>query len=123
MSKKTQFKPGQSGNPRGRPSGTTKTARQLGADKLKKLLRALEPYADESILVAAEIMHDEDAPAATRLKAAVELLKKYTELTGEVYFDQLPRDEKASKGGSDDASDEEEDESQGGKLALFSQKK
>lgn len=120
MTNKTQFKKGQSGNPKGRPSGTKKTARQLGGDKLKKLLRALEPYADESILVAAEIMHDEDAPAATRLKAAVELLKKYTELTGEVYFNQLPKDE---KGGSDEGDSEEDGEDKAATLALFSSKK
>lgn len=121
MSKTTQFKPGKSGNPRGRPSGTKKTARQLGADKLKKLLRALEGYADDSIVVAAEIMQDEEASQATRLKAAMLLLQKYTEITGEVYFNQLPKDEKAN-GGSDEDDSEEEDEdgTQKGKLAFLS---
>lgn len=120
----SQFKKGQSGNPAGRPSGTKQSARKAGAAKMKKLLRALEPIADESIVVAAEIMQDEDAPHATRLKASVELLKKYIELTGEVYFEQLPKDEKESKGESDEDSDEDtEEHSQKGKLAMFSSQK
>jgi len=118
-----QFKPGQSGNTKGRPSGAKKSARQLGGDKLKRLLRALEPIADESIIVAAEIMNDADASQATRLKAAMGLLQKYTELNGELYFEQLPKDEKTDKKDSGSEDGEEEDESQGGKLALFSTKK
>ncbi|QDP60458.1 MAG: hypothetical protein GOVbin1096_86 [Prokaryotic dsDNA virus sp.] len=121
MSDSTKFKPGQSGNPKGRPSGTKKTARQLGADKLKKLLKALEGYADDAILTAANIMQDEEASQATRLKAAMTLLQKYTEITGEVYFNQLPKDEEKSKGGSDEDPEEEEDDgTQKGKLAFFS---
>lgn len=116
----SQFKPGESGNKNGRPSGTKQNARKLGANKLKKLLRALEPIADDSILVAAEIMQDDTASQATRLKAAMGLLQKYTELTGEVYFEQLTKDEKES--GKDSGSgeeDPEEEESQGGRLALL----
>lgn len=122
MSSKTQFKPGQSGNPNGRPSGTKKTARQLGADKLKKLLKALEGYADDAIITAANIMQDDEASQATRLKAAMLLLQKYTEITGEVYFNQLPKDEKPSdsKGSSDEDEELEEDMGQKGKLAFFS---
>jgi len=118
----SQFKPGQSGNTKGRPTGAKKSARQMGADKLKRLLKALEPMADDSILVAAEIMNDTEASQATRLKAAMGLLQKYTELNGEVYFEQLPKEEKSEQ--KDVGEDEqEEDESQGGKLALFSSKK
>ena len=57
-----QFKAGQSGNAKGRPPVGKKNARQLGAAKLKKLLKVLEPLADDSILVASEIMQDEDPP-------------------------------------------------------------
>lgn len=118
------FEPGQSGNKKGRPSGTKQSARRIGANKMKKLLRALEPIADESIQIAAEIMQDPKATQATRLKAAMILLQKYTELTGEVYFDQLPKDEKESKGGSDedDSEEDQEESGQGGKLALLSKK-
>ena len=119
----TKFKPGQSGNPKGRPSGTKQSARRLGANRLKRLLKALEPFADESINVAAEIMQDTEASQATRLKAAMMLLQKYTELTGEVYFVQLPKDEADSNGeDSDESTEETADSSSEGKIMLFSKK-
>jgi len=119
----TSFKPGQSGNYKGKPSGTKTSARRQGANKLKKLLKALEPLADDSIGVAAEIMQDESASQATRLNAAMNLLKKYTELTDVVYFEQLPKDEQQrnKQGIADDSEDEQEDASP--KIALFSEKK
>jgi len=120
-----KFTEGVSGNPNGRPTGTKQNARKLGATKLKKLLRALEPLADESILVAAEIMNDSEASQATRLKASMSLLQKYTELTGEVYFEQLPKEEeKEAKDSIADGAEVPEDEepSQGGKLAFLSKK-
>lgn len=117
------FKKGESGNPRGRPTGTKQSARRLGANQFKRLLRAIEPYADEGISVAAEIMRDEEASSATRLKAAMMLLQKYTELTGEVYFNQLPKEEESGKKTDDaDETDDEEEQSQKGNLALFSKK-
>jgi len=120
----SQFKPGESGNKKGRPTGTKQNARKLGATKLKRLLRALEPIADDSILVAAEIMNDADASQATRLKAAMGLLQKYTELNGEVYFEQLPKEEKEDGKSGDSDEDADEDETgQGGKLALLASKK
>ena len=122
---KTQFKPGQSGNPKGRPSGTKQSARRLGANRLKRLLRALEPFADESINVAAEIMQDTSASQATRLKAAMMLLQKYAELTGEVYFVQLPKEEEESNGEDSDSEDSETNPSESnaeGKIMLFSKK-
>jgi hypothetical protein len=121
----TKFKPGQSGNPKGRPSGTKQSARRIGANRLKRLLKALEPFADESISIAAEIMQDTSASQATRLKAAMMLLQKYTELTGEVYFVQLPKDEKELYGSEDQQSDGDEESTSvpsEGKLVLFSKK-
>lgn len=119
------FEKGKSGNTKGRPSGTKQSARKIGANKLKKLLRALEPIADESILVAAEIMQDDKATHATKLKAAVELLNKYVQLTGEVYFEQLAKEEEGGKtpnnGDSEDG--EESEDSSKGKLTLLSDKK
>jgi hypothetical protein len=120
-----QFKPGESGNTKGRPSASKQSARKIGAAKLKKLLKVLEPLADDSILVASEIMQDEDASQATRLKAAMTLLQKYTELNGEVYFEQLPKDEKEfnKTTPTEDGEGADEDDSQGGNLALFSSNK
>lgn len=117
------YKKGESGNPKGRPTGTKQSARRLGANQLKRLLRALEPYADEGISIAAEIMRDEKASSATRLKAAMMLLQKYTELTGEVYFNQLPKEEESGKKTDDEDEKDDEEHSQKGNLALFSQKK
>jgi hypothetical protein len=118
-----KFTEGVSGNPNGRPTGTKQNARKIGATKLKKLLRALEPLADSSILVAAEIMNDTEASQATRLKAAMTLLQKYTELTGEVYFEQLPKEEeKEAKDSDSESVEEEEESSQGGKLAFLAKK-
>lgn len=120
----SQFKPGQSGNPKGRPKGSVRNARRLGADKLKRLLKALEPIADDSIIVASEIMNDSEASQATRLKAAMMLLQKYTELTGEVYFEQIPKADKEDKpSGSDSDDEDEDDEPKNGGLALFSSNK
>lgn len=121
-SKDTRFKPGQSGNKAGRPAGSKISARRHGANKMKKLLKALEPYADESILIAADIMQDESSSQATRLKAAMTLLQKYTELTDVVYFEQLPKEEQ-KKGGSQEDEDEDEQEDNSPKIALFSEKK
>lgn len=113
-------------NKGGRPKGSKQSHRRLGANRLKRLVTALEPLADQSIITAAEIMNDDSQTGATRLKAAMHLLQKYTELTGEVFFEQLPKDEKESKGssGSSEEDDEEKEyEEKDGKLSFFSQKK
>ena len=111
-------KPGKAG----RPKGTTQSPRRIGAHRLRRLLKSREPLADESIIIASEIMNDESQTGATRLKAAIHLLQKYTEITGEVYFEQLPKDDKESKGGSKDSDGDEEDqeEEKDGRLAFFS---
>ena len=61
----TQFKPGQSGNPGGRPKGLAKRARELaGGDGSK----ALEVFAG--------VMLDDAAPRRDRMEAAARLLER-----------------------------------------------
>lgn len=119
-SAKTQFKPGQSGNTKGRPKGSKIAARKTGATKLKRLLRALEPLADDSIATAAEIMQNDKATEATRLKAAVMLLQNYVDINSTVYFEQLPKQEKEERGEKESKEDDKPQEQPTAKIALFS---
>lgn len=64
---KTSFKPGQSGNPAGRPR---KTPEQ------KDALAAIRDLAPNAASVLQEIMSDPSAPAAARIRAAVEILDR-----------------------------------------------
>ena len=64
---KTSFKPGQSGNPSGRPK---KTQEQQDA------LAAIRDLAPNAANVLQSIMEDANAPAAARIRAAVEILDR-----------------------------------------------
>lgn len=59
-----QFKPGQSGNPTGRPKGQT---------ELKRLARS---YTMEAMMKLVNIMQNEEAPFADQRGAAVEILNR-----------------------------------------------
>jgi hypothetical protein len=71
--KKTSWKPGQSGNPSGRPPRPdTIAARQIFVT-VRTAARALT---QEAIDTLAGVMHDAKAPAAARISAAVALLDR-----------------------------------------------
>lgn len=73
------FKPGQSGNPGGRPKNTQERKDALAA------IRSLAPNAAD---VIAQILADEKAPPAVRLKAANDVLDRtYGKAEATVHLD------------------------------------
>lgn len=82
------FKPGQSGNPNGRPKrleGDKPTNRELKERELLMLLRKIKPLVSESIMTAAKIMRNDEASHQNQLKAAVVLLDNYRKLALDLY--------------------------------------
>jgi hypothetical protein len=83
------FKPGQSGNLKGRPKKTNildkPTNRDLKERELIMLLRKIKPHVAKAITQAAEIMQNEEASHQNQLKAATILLDNYRRLTLDVY--------------------------------------
>lgn len=104
------FEKGQSGNPNGRPSGTKQNARQIGRNKLKKILRTLEPLADDSIDFAASLMGEEKASHATRLKAATTILEKYIALVNQAYMEEDKVKQDTGTAPSEESDEDKEDD-------------
>jgi hypothetical protein len=91
------FKPGQSGNLKGRPKSSnlleTPTNRQLKERELVMLLRKIKPHVAEAIMQAAAIMKNEEASHQNQLKAATILLDNYRRLTLDMYDGEEQADE------------------------------
>jgi hypothetical protein len=91
------FKPGQSGNLKGRPRKeniTDKpTNRELKERELVMLLRKVKPHVAEAIIQAANIMKNQEASHQNQLKAATILLDNYRRLTLDLYDGEEKADE------------------------------
>jgi hypothetical protein len=83
------FRPGQSGNLKGRPKKESifdkPTNRELKERELVMLLRKIKPQVAEAIITAAAIMKNEEASHQNQLKAATILLDNYRRLVLDVY--------------------------------------
>jgi len=67
--KSTKFKSGESGNPAGRPVGSTNKKKSMNLEEIQSYLSENTKFAMDVVL---EIMVEEGASATTRLKAAIE---------------------------------------------------
>ena len=73
-----------------------KSRREIRDQELLGLLRKIKPHLSESIMTAANIMRNKEAPALTQLKAAVVLLNAYKELINDAY-DGTDKEEKGEE--------------------------
>lgn len=92
------FVQGQSGNPQGRPKGedlvSPKSVRgtQLKEEEFKKILRKLKPLNNKAITRLHQILDNEDATEATRMKAIIFVLGMYKDLMNDVYGKESAKD-------------------------------
>lgn len=69
-----------------------KNPRDIRNAELLNILRKVKPHVSKAIMTAAEIMGDNRAPAASKLKAAQLLLANYRDLVLDLYDGDEPED-------------------------------
>ena len=77
----TQFKPGQSGNPKGRPTKAEQELRRMSEGELDAILKKLKGNVPTAVQILVDIMNDTSQSVATRAKAAKEVFAMYMAAT------------------------------------------
>ena len=74
------WKPGQTGNPNGRPSKKEMELRRAPNAKLRALLKQLEKNVPDAVAKMVELMSDKDVPPTVQMTAAKTILSEFKEI-------------------------------------------